>query len=109
MIVSSLTRAFGVAALALAVLSGPALAQEQSAPQKYAPEETLAIEQVVRDYLLEHPEVIMEAIEVLQERERIAAEARQREAIAAAGDELYKDAAAPVAGNLVLCSPWPGL
>jgi protein-disulfide isomerase len=100
MFVSSLSRLFALSALAAVLIAGPAQAQEQSAPGNLTPEETLAIEQVVRDYLLEHPEVIMQALEVLQERERIAAEARQREAIAAAQSDLLEDPQTPVWGNV---------
>ncbi|WP_119462372.1 DsbA family protein [Rhodospirillaceae bacterium SYSU D60014] len=70
------------AGLAL-MLSTPAAADETMTEA-----ETEAIERVVRGYLLEHPEIIIEALQVLETRNR-------QQAI----DALLADKAAPVAGN----------
>lgn len=60
-----------------------------------------AFGQRVRAYLLEHPEVIMEALQVLEQR-RLAAEAENlKKSLAARRDELLNDPDAPVAGNAV--------
>jgi protein-disulfide isomerase len=58
-----------------------------------------AFEQRVRDYLLEHPEVIMEALQVLQERQRAAEAEQLRGTIEAHREELLNDPASPVGGN----------
>ncbi|HEX2113579.1 MAG TPA: DsbA family protein [Alphaproteobacteria bacterium] len=80
-------------AFALLALGAPSLAQQ-------APALTRAqIEQIVREYLLNNPEIIVEAIETLEARQRQAKQADQRDAIAAHKDQLYRDADAPVAGN----------
>jgi protein-disulfide isomerase len=56
------------------ILGGvPALAQ--SAGDPIDPAERDRVESIVRDYLLRNPEIIMEAIQVLETRERAAAEA----------------------------------
>jgi protein-disulfide isomerase len=56
-------------------------------------------EQRVREYLLKNPEVVMEALQILQERQKAAeAESRSR-TIAARRDEILNDPAAPVGGN----------
>ena len=58
-----------------------------------------AIRRIVRDYLLEHPEVLIEAQQALQAK-RAAAEAGQaRLAIHDHRDALFSDPEAPVAGN----------
>ena len=58
-----------------------------------------AIRQIVREYLIEHPEVLIEAQQALQAK-RAAQEAEQaRQAIQLYRDELLHDPEAPVAGN----------
>jgi len=55
--------------------------------------------QRVRTYLLENPEVLIEAMQVLQTRQR-AAEASEAEAVLAArADEVFRDPASPVTGS----------
>jgi len=81
------------AAVALAVLSPAAQAQSVPADQRQA------IEQVVREYLLKHPEVIVEAIEELQKRERAAEERKGQQGLAQNKDKLFNDPASPIAGN----------
>jgi len=56
------------------------------------PIERAKIEQIIRDYLLAHPEVIPEAMEVLRDRMTAATIAEHAEA-------LFRNPADPVAGN----------
>jgi len=60
---------------------------------------TDAIERVVHDYLVKHPEVVVEALRAMEQRQRASERARTREAILARQDELLRDPHAPVAGN----------
>lgn len=53
----------------------------------------------VRDYLLAHPEVILEAVQRLQERQEAAAQAAARDTLAARSDEILNDPDSPVGGN----------
>ncbi|HET8904659.1 MAG TPA: DsbA family protein [Saccharospirillum sp.] len=57
------------------------------------------VNQLVRDYILEHPEIVMEAISILQEREQAAKQASEKEMLAAASDQLINSANDPVGGN----------
>jgi protein-disulfide isomerase len=57
------------------------------------------IEQIVREYLLANPEVIIEAVEGLEEKRRREAEAGQRDALKAKQAQIFNDPDAPVAGN----------
>lgn len=52
-----------------------------------------------RDYLLQNPEVIRDAIQALQAKEEAAKANRQTEAVAKYKDRIFADADAPVAGN----------
>ena len=56
-------------------------------------------EQRVREYLLKNPEVIMEALQILQERQRAAEAEGLKRTIAERSDEILNDPAAPVGGN----------
>ena len=58
-----------------------------------------AIEQIVRDYLLKNPEVIRDALAELDRREKAAAVAQQRDAIAAQHAALTSGAEKTVVGN----------
>ena len=58
-------------------------------------------EQRVREYLLKNPEVIMEALRILQERQRTAEAENLKRMIAERSAEILNDPAAPVGGNAV--------
>jgi protein-disulfide isomerase len=88
-------RSLIIAASCLAALAAPQ-AMAQDARANLSREQ---IEQIVREYLLANPEVIIEAIEGLEERRRSATQANQRDALAAKRDQIYGDPDAPVSGN----------
>ncbi|MGE0152550.1 MAG: DsbA family protein [Reyranellaceae bacterium] len=79
-----------VLACALAV---PALAQTAAAPDR------AAIEQIVREYLMQNPEVLLEAMNELRRRQEMAAAETAKQAIVAHRQELFDDPATPVGGN----------
>jgi protein-disulfide isomerase len=78
-------RAILIALAGLVTFAAPAAAQELNDAER------AEIRDVIRAYLLEHPEVIEEAILELQRRNNEAEAAASREAIAAARDELLED------------------
>jgi protein-disulfide isomerase len=84
--------------LALA-LAGPAAAQEQSHPGGFAPEQIEGIEQIIRDYLLAHPEVVIQSVTEYQRRQKLAESERQQQAVIASRAALTQDPDAPVMGN----------
>ena len=75
-----------VLAAAPARAQGPALSQE-------------AIEAIVREYLLSHPDVIMESLRRAQEREHDAAKAQSRANVESRRRALFEDPESPVGGN----------
>lgn len=88
-------RVFAAAALlavACAAPLSPATAQ-QSAPDR------AAIEQIVKDYLMAHPEVLVESLNEFQKKQEAAEAEAQREALVSRQDELFKNPASPVLGN----------
>jgi protein-disulfide isomerase len=85
----------GFVSLAVATLmcTSPVLGQDAMALSK------AEIEKIVREYILQHPEVLMESVRAYQERERAAAQQRSKSTINAKKADLFKDAASPVAGK----------
>ena len=103
-----LRRAATVAALALTLafsatfsppLSGPAAAQEQSLPGGFAPDQVQGIEQIVRDFLIENPEVLIQSLTAHQERQRVAKEQRRQQTVVDSRAALTEDPDTPVMGN----------
>jgi hypothetical protein len=84
---------------ALILASAPVRAEEQSKPTAFEPSEEQAIREIVRQYLLDHPEVLIESLQAFQEREKLAAEARQRDALKRHMTALTQDPDDPVLGN----------
>lgn len=80
--IASRLRAFLAAGLAFAALVVPAAAAEFSAPQKSE------IETIVREYLMEHPEVIQDALVALEKKRQEAEVAERSAALGAMKDVL---------------------
>ncbi len=81
------------AALVAFTLPPATHAAEFSKPQ------TGAIEKIVHDYLVQHPEVIEEAIQALQQRQRAAAAAQQKAAVEAHAKQVFAAPDHVVLGN----------
>lgn len=91
-------RLIGALAMALGLaLASPANAAEQSQLFKnLSPEDRAAIEQIVRDYILDHPDIVFEAADKVRAREQQAEEEKRR---AAAGAVRQVDAQDHVRGS----------
>ena len=79
----------------MAVTFGPnhANAQQLSAEQKQE------VQTIVREYLLENPEVIVDSIRELRRRDEAAAAESRKNALGSLQDQLEKDANDPFIGN----------
>jgi protein-disulfide isomerase len=91
-----LSRALLAVLLALAAAPSPVLAQD-TAPGAL---DQRAIEEVVRRYLLENPEIIAEAIERLRAKQAAAQEAEAKQAVVARAEAIFGNPLSPVAGDL---------
>lgn len=80
------------------LLAFPVKAQEQSTAAGNSAE-VENIEQIVRDYLLRNPEVLVEALTLYEQRRAEAEEQRRLTAVSDRKEELENDPASPVAGN----------
>ena len=90
--------ALGLLAFLIAAAAVPLAAQEERTESVSDPERA-AIEAVIRDYLRDNPEIIIEAIQTYQEDQRLAEEQRQKDAVTAHKALLEEDADSPVIGN----------
>lgn len=91
--------------LALNLFAGAAQAQMSPAPSAQShssplsPEQVEAIERLIRDYLLRNPQIVLEAVEKLEQSRRDEATRASSAAIAAAREELVNDSDALVVGD----------
>ena len=77
----------------LLLAAAPLAAEEPSTA------ETERVQRIVRDYLQQHPEVIIEAIKSYQDKRAAAEAGKARQTISALQDELLRDPASPVGAN----------
>lgn len=82
-------------ALAAAVGSLPAAHAADALTEAQADQ----VRTIVRDYLIENPEVLVEAMEALQAREQAAAERTQKDALKQHAGAIFNDPGSPVFGN----------
>lgn len=80
--------------LAVFLLAGLPAAAQEAVEEPARP----AIEKIVREYILQHPEVLMESVRLYQERERTAQKERSKGAVSAKLTDLQHDPSSPVAG-----------
>ena len=83
-----------VAVAALLLTAGPAAAADS-----FSPEQEEAIGKLVRQYILDHPEVILEAVQALEQRKQAQADAKRGDAIKANYQDLAHNPDSPVIGN----------
>jgi protein-disulfide isomerase len=83
-------------AAGIGMASLPAVAQEDA---PLTPKQVDGVQKIIRAYLLEHPEVISDAVEALREKMRAQSEADSKKAILSYKDELFDSKDDPIAGN----------
>ncbi len=79
--------------IALFALIAPVQAQGLSDAQKKD------VEALIGDYLRAHPEIILESVRAMQEREKTAQIKLQQDSLVSRRQEIEKDPASPVIGN----------
>ncbi len=82
------------------VVAAPVLAQGEMTPvPQFTPPQQEQIRGIVREYLLENPDVIYEAIQILQQRQQAEQEQRQRVALTDQRDLLFNSPSDPTYGR----------
>lgn len=64
-----------------------------------APEQRQAIESVIHDYLLQHPDVLIDALRAAEEKLKSDAGEKAKQALVVRRKEIFDDPATPVGGN----------
>jgi len=57
------------------------------------------LDQKIHDYIMAHPEVLMEALQSLDAKQREADAAEAKKSLIARADDLYRDKQSPIGGN----------
>ncbi len=86
-------RKFLLATAATVLLLAPAQAET------FTPEQKKAIGEIVRQYLLDNPEVLVEVSRKLEEKQRAEQQARMQAALKGHGDLIFNNPADPVLGD----------
>lgn len=82
------------------VVAAPVLAQGEITPApQFSPLQQEQIRGIVRDYLLENPEVIYEAIQILQQRQQAEQQQRQSVALSDQSELLFNSPTDPTFGR----------
>lgn len=88
------------AVVAAGLMISPTFAQESQPPETRGNDLSVeAIKEIVRDTILENPEIIGEALDILKKKKREARAEQIRQTIAERSDELFNDPDSPVGGN----------
>ena len=85
--------------LACAAVLGALAVPSVGVAQTSVPADRQALEQIIHDYLIAHPEVLVEALKAGDAKAKAAEEAESRAQIVKHQDELLRDAKSPVGGN----------
>lgn len=72
---------------------------DPAAAATLSPDQKNAIRALIRDYLVENPEIIDEAMDALREKKRLAKATRERQALSLYREALVSDPETPVVGN----------
>lgn len=83
----------------LLVAASTALAAPVAAQDAFTPAQRDALDERIRSYILENPELLIEALEVLEARRQQAQAAADGELIASAREALFEDGYSHVFGN----------
>jgi len=86
-------------AAALASVTSSAFAQVAPTTPAFSPEQSRAIEQIIHDYLLSHPELIIEVLQQAKQKQKQDRAERTRESIKSWRSQLLEDPDSPVGGN----------
>jgi protein-disulfide isomerase len=84
--------------LALSVLG--VARQPATAASDFTPDQKKEIEAIVRDYLKNHPDVLIEAIQAADDKLKADAKNKVDQALASHRQQVFDDPQTPVAGNL---------
>jgi protein-disulfide isomerase len=83
----------------LTVFAVLAVIPSARAADAVTPAQKSTVEQIIHDYILQHPELLVEALQSAEEKMKAQAAERGRAALVDKRREIFDDPTAPVAGN----------
>jgi len=86
------------AALGFGVLTAPT-GSHAADPTSFTDAQKEALDELIRDYIMRHPEVIMDSLQAMQEREELAKRRQQAARVAQLSEAIENDPGDPVIGN----------
>src|SRR5215510_1163453 len=87
----------GLSMLCCAVFASVPL--RSAAPAELAAEQRRAVESVIHDYLLQHPDVLIDALRAAEEKLKSQAGEKAKQALLERRSEIFDDPKTPVGGN----------
>ena len=90
-------RSLGFPLIVLGIMVFPAYAQDTKS--SFTPEQQDEIREMVRDYILQNPDIILESVAIMQARKKAEEDARAKTALVEKLDTLERNPADPVLGN----------
>jgi protein-disulfide isomerase len=81
--------------LCAGLLSSPAAAEDNPFNQA----QKTALNGLIQDYIMQHPEVIMDSMQAMQERQQLAQERLQSERVTSLNESIERNPSDPVMGN----------
>jgi protein-disulfide isomerase len=75
------------------------VAQPQHSHPKFTPDQTKEIETIVHDYLIQHPQVVVEVFQILQDQQQAQVQQRAQAAIQANNKQIFETVTSPIVGN----------
>jgi protein-disulfide isomerase len=88
-----------IGTLTLCCVAVAAVPLRPAGAAELAPEQRREIESIIHDYLLQHPEVLIEAMRAAEEKVKTEAGEKAQQALAARRGEIFDDPGTPVGGN----------
>lgn len=92
------SRLASLAVLAAVAIASPSVSAQQSTPA-VDPAQKEAIEQVVRDYIRAHPEIVVEALDAYQAKKDEEERSAKAQTLTSRAEEIFRSASSPVIGN----------
>ena len=93
---TTLAATAGAALLVSGLMAGPAAAQDSG---NFTDAQKAEIQEMVRDYILQNPGIIVEAFGILEAREKAAQEQRVAQILTEYAEDIERDPKDPVMGN----------
>jgi protein-disulfide isomerase len=88
-----------IGTLTLCCVAVAAVPLRPAGAAELAPEQRREIESIIHDYLLQHPEVLIEAMRAAEEKVKTEAGEKAKQALVARRSEIFDDPGTPVGGN----------